>query len=115
MISISTITGSSAGNIVLRNYGAEPKYKSSARLSRSATLDGGSVFVHSGVSASDRDLAVECRLTETEASNLKTMYENHTLVSIAFHEGFFVGYIRACEIGRDGVARLNLYIKEKVA
>ena len=67
----------------------------SRRVSRVATLDGGSVVNDSGFSHSDRTLIIEGRITETQRDNLEYMFQTYPLLNVAAK-----GEIRTCAPGK---------------
>ena len=115
MIIISNTTADPTGPIQLRNYQLSGEYDSTARISRTATLDGSSHFDHFGVSDTDRNFSIQCRLTMTEQSLLKSLYESGASVRISFWEGCFSGYIAGLKILRSGEATVRFYFRERLA
>ena len=116
MISITRTTIDGPGECVrLRNYKASGDYENRARLSRVKLLDGSSYFSHFGVSDTDRDFPIECRLTPVERESLVALFNSSALVKIAFWEGLFLGFIYRLKIRRNGEAEITLYFKEKIA
>ena len=115
MIIISKITADAAGVVRLRNYQDSGDYDNTARISRTATLDGSSHFDHFGVTDTDRDFQVDCRLTPVEHSTLKTLFESGETVRISFWEGCFLGLISRLNVRRSGEAKISLYFKERLA
>ena len=115
MIHISRQSVDDPGDSVrLRNYQVTGDYDSTARISRTKTLDGGGVLSHYGTSVTDRDFKVEARLSETEATSLKALHENGVLALISFWEGVFSGYIYHLKVTRDGKTEITFYFKEKL-
>ena len=55
----------------------------SRRVSRTATLDGGSVTVDSGYTDTDRTLVIDARVTKSVQEDLEYMLENYTLLNVA--------------------------------
>jgi hypothetical protein len=84
-----------------------------ARVSRSATLDGGAVIVHQGVSAGDRTFHIDAEVTETQESNLKSLFGNGVngcLVSTA--DGVFFGSLSEVK-AHKGRIKATILIKSK--
>jgi len=113
MIAISKITQGTAGAIVLAEKRGSKLYDGRARVSRSATLDGGVVLDHQGYVAGDRALRLKTELSETEEATLKTLFENETLVYVATADGFFSGAIEGLS-GDGGVLDVTILLKEAV-
>ena len=114
MIGIQNTIKDDIGTIWIRNYQDSGPYSSTARISRQKTLDGGSVFSHMGVSVTDRDFSIECRLSPDEAANIKTLYEDGAELMISTWEGAFIGLIAKLDIERDGTAEILFYFKEQL-
>jgi hypothetical protein len=115
MISICKVTGDSSGHVLIKNYQITGDYNSVARLSRAKTLDGDVKYTHSGVIDGDRNFEFECRLSETDQTTLKAIYEAGVQVTISFWEGHFTGYIYSLSIRRNGETKATIYFKEKIA
>lgn len=114
MIILSKTTADSAGRVALRNYQLSGEYDGTARIDRAKTLDGGSVISHYGVSDTDRELLVDCRMTAAEMAIVKSFYENASVLRISYWDGAFTGYIYRMRAGRDGTARIVFYFSEKL-
>ena len=90
MVSIT----SSSDNIKIKDRITNTEIgKMAARMSRTATLDGGSVLVHSGVSHTDRTLSVRAYMTHSNEDALQSMFLSETDLRLACDEGFFSGAI----------------------
>ena len=109
------IAGNGTGRVALRNYQDSGEYDNTARISRTATLDGSSHFDHLGVTDTDRDFQVVCRLTAAEHADLKALFESGETVRISFWEGCFLGLISRLNVRRSGEASITLYFKERLA
>ena len=114
MILISKITGDANGRLALRNYQVSGDYENRARIARSATLDGSSHFSHFGVTDTDRDFTVSCRLSPSEFTTLKTIFESAETIRISFWEGAFLGLIARLKSLRNGESAITFYFKEKL-
>ena len=64
-----------------------------ARVSRSATLDGGCVITHHGLTRADRTLKLCVRMSDAEYDSLVDMMSADTAFTISCHAGFFSGVI----------------------
>ncbi|WP_319406183.1 hypothetical protein [uncultured Desulfosarcina sp.] len=115
MIFLSKTTADIDGRMVLRNYQVSGEYENTARISRDKTLDGGSAFSHLGVSDTDRDFVVECRMTPDEGAKFKALFANATVLRISFWEGVFKGYVYRFKWRRDGKATITFLFMEKMA
>ena len=71
MISISTLTVKTVSNVVFEESPKSKLRDLSARVSRTATLDGGCVITHSGVTDADRTFDIRAELTEDQADALR--------------------------------------------
>ena len=63
--------------------------KFTRRVSRVATLDGGSVVTDSGFSDTDRTLKIKARITEDQQSDLEYMQENYALWNVVAKNEYF--------------------------
>ena len=116
MISITrTSIDGPGGPVQLRNYRDSAEYDSTARLNRVKTLDGGSSFSHFGVSDTDRDFVVECRLTPLEYALLDALHRSAALIRIAFKEGVYLGFIYRLRVRSNNEATITFYFKEKIS
>lgn len=87
--------------------------KSSPRVSRIATLDGGCVIDHKGYSDSDRTFDIRAELDETDASTVWGL-KSETLLNISTREGFFSGVISRIQTD-NGELVLQLLTKERLS
>jgi len=113
MISISNTSVDTAGNIIFDNLTRCRIGEMPARVSRQATLDGGSVIVHGGTSHGDRTFYIEGSISTVQATAIKHLHEDTTSVLVSCSEGLFVGAISRCDIN-NGYLKATLLIKEKV-
>lgn len=94
MIILSTVTANASGVVRIRESPSTSLYDLPARVSRTATLDGGCLITHTGVSDGDRTLDIRTtELSESEMATLKTLYESETLFVLSCREGCFEGVI----------------------
>jgi hypothetical protein len=112
MISISTAIYSAAGHVVIQNTEKCDFMDIPSRVSRSATLDGGSVIVHSGVVAGDRTFSINVWLDEAEETILRNIYDNYTSVVVSIHDGVFLGALDSFKF-RNGNVTGKILIKSK--
>ena len=83
----------------------------SRRVSRVATLDGGSVVTDSGYSDTDRTLTIEADVTEVQKALLEYMIKNYSLWNVVTGSGHFVCSPKSMNVD-NGELRLILYITE---
>ena len=83
-----------------------------ARIIRQATLDGGVVMVHRGVSHGDRTFRIRGQVTREQVATLRLMHENETQVYCAIEEGTFLGAISRLKVEVSALD-LEFYVKEK--
>lgn len=113
MISISMTTADSNGTVILADGTSElGAFKS--RISRQATLDGGAVITHSGVSQSDRTFNIKTKINTGQKALLEYINFNSTLVMISCSEGFFLGSISSLDTSRPDI-KMSILIKSKEA
>ena len=82
-----------------------------ARVSRSATLDGGCVIDHQGFSDSDRTLDIRTRSEKEMADALWELFRTATFLNVSTPEGFFYGVIENMA-DENGNVRLSILVKE---
>lgn len=85
-----------------------------ARVSRSATLDGGAVIVHSGFSHGDRTIKIIATVSEDDAETLLNIHQTETLVCISIKDGFYLGAIELLDIN-GGQVKMTFLIQEKLS
>lgn len=111
MIAISTVT---AGlTVIIRELASSKLKEKTARISRTATLDGGVYIEHGGYTDGDRTLRVEAVVDAVQEAALKTIFEGQTLVTISMDDGLFLGAIQYMAVD-NGDLKMTIYIKEKV-
>jgi hypothetical protein len=89
-------------------------YDGQARVTRSGTLDGGTVIDHMGFADGDRKpIRAKVSLSESDEAILKSMFENETLIHVATRGGFYSGAISSLK-GDGGEIEISILIKEKV-
>ena len=89
-------------------------YNASARVSRSATLDGGVSITHSGLVHGDRTLSIYATIDAATESTLKSINETDTLIYLSCKEGYFSGVIDRLRI-QGGVMTMTFLVKEKLS
>jgi hypothetical protein len=112
MIAISTTTASTTGSVVFKEKAGSILYDKSARVSRTATLDGGAYISYLGFSDGDRTLRIKAKLSEAQDAALNTIFESYTRVFIAIKDGIYSGAI-AKLTGQPGNKNITLLIQEK--
>lgn len=111
MIAISKLTVDTDGALIINENLNTTLYDADARVSRSATLDGGVVIDHSGFVDGDRTLSINCTLSATEDEILRTLFENETIVYVSTKNGFYSGVISRLN-GDHGNRQLTILLKE---
>lgn len=111
MISISTRTSNTAGALIIKDKASETD-RYPARTSRSATLDGGAVIVHSGYSDGDRTITVNALMTKADADTLRTIHQTETIVNISLPDGFYAGAISNLFLNH-GQVKMEILIESK--
>lgn len=113
MISISTTTADIMGNVILKDGDSEFG-RIEARVSRQATLDGGCVITHSGVSNADRTFNIRTKINAEQKALIEHIHENSVLVHISCQEGLFLGAISSIDTSRPTL-QMTILIKSKEA
>lgn len=99
MISITTTTVRTNRVVILRNIEvASDIQNSSARISKTKTLDGGNVVIHNGFVESDRRLSIQARAGKTVSDNLWELFTTQTFVNVAIKDGVFSAVIASLNI-----------------
>lgn len=112
MISISAITQNTSGNVVI-DYDLESDIRTNtSRVSRIATLDGGSTITHSGYSDSDRTLRITGRINETDSETLWDLFDNETFMLFSIPDGLYLGVIQSLNID-NGELSMSILINNK--
>ena len=112
MLSISMTTADILGNVVIDSIAFSSVDNIKTRMSRSATLDGGSVIVNSGVSHGDRTFDISEKVTRWVAEKVKYIQENSVSVLCSTREGIFLGAISETDY-INGELKTTILIKEK--
>ena len=60
-----------------------------ARVSVSATLDGGGIITHYGFSNADRKFEINASMDESKTSKVKNIFETHQYINISTRLGIF--------------------------
>ena len=113
MIIISMTTADLFGHVALK-YGDSELSQIDARVSRAATLDGGCVITHSGVSHGDRTFRIRTKINADQKERIEYIHENSTFVSISCKEGFFLGAISYIDTSTPDLI-MTILIKSKEA
>ncbi len=66
-----------------------------ARVSRIATLDGGAVITHHGLSRADRTMKLIVRMSDADYDALVDMMAADTAFTLSCHAGFFSGAVES--------------------
>lgn len=114
MIAISPTTGNSPyGPIIMDERAMSEAESREARISRTRTLDGGCVIVHSGAPDADRTLNITARITRAQAADFIGLYKTETLVIIGHPDGVFTGAIYQAK-NDSGIITTRILFKEQI-
>lgn len=113
MLSISSITQNESGNVVI-DYGLKDSEirNNAARVSRIATLDGGSTITHSGYSDSDKTWRISGRINQTNSEALWSLFETETFMLFSVPDGLYLGVIENLQID-NGELSMSILINNK--
>lgn len=116
MISITTPTYDTEGSILLRNLESDTDTLTrERRITRTATLDGGSEIEDLGMSHADRTFAIRARgLSKEEFEKLAALVEAYPLLVITTRDGAYRGAPERISLNND-VTNLRILIKEKIS
>lgn len=113
MIGIATIAYDVEGDLTFVETIDSKLDDVTARVSVTATLDGGGIISHYGFSDSDRQFEIKAYLEQTEASRVKWIFEAHKYIYIATRVGLFKAAIsRLWE--NLGLITMNVLIEQKL-
>ncbi len=113
MIGISTLTQNTAGAVTFETEKPTFLREASARVSRSATLDGGAVVNHLGFSHGDRTLRITANVGETVANALWAIFILGVMVNVATDEGAYRAAIETL-ITDNGNRKMTILFKESL-
>ncbi len=83
------------------------------RVSRTATLDGNSVFYDAGYAVSDRDVSLDIPITDDSlVEKAKEFLQNHSEMTLSIPEGVFYCVFQDLTAGAD-VLSLALMVKSE--
>lgn len=85
-----------------------------ARVSRQATLDGGAVITHYGVSHADRTFRIEARVNSTQKTALEYLHFLNEDLILGCSEGLFLGAISTMSTAVTPFT-MTFLVKEKLA
>lgn len=108
MVSISGATRT----VLIDESAASRLHDTSARVSRTKTLDGGVVIQHSGFSDGDRTMLVRGRVTAAAAEILRAIHEDDSTALLSCTAGVFAGVIERLKVD-NGELDLRFLAKEK--
>lgn len=111
MIGISMITSDTLGHVELDD-GDNVLSSITARVSRQATLDGGAVITHSGISQGDRTFKIKTDINAEQRALIEHIYENAVLVNVSCSEGFFQGSISSVDTSTPNLT-MTILIKDR--
>ena len=115
MVVISTVSSNENGSVKIYENHESKIRDASARVSRSATLDGGAVITHNGFCDGDLQFDIRTnRLTQTEAEQLWDLFTDETQLIASTELGVYVGAIERLKIDRGDV-RFVFLVKEKIS
>jgi hypothetical protein len=112
MITLSTTTANINGNVIIKESMASDTGAKTARVTRTATLDGGVYISHSGYTDGDRTLRIKGRITEAQATILNSLFEDHTSCLIGLKDGLYFGAISTLNT-QNGSLKMNFLIENK--
>lgn len=114
MISICRTTGDLLGNIVFQELPSTELGVLPARVSRSATLDGGAIIAHYGVSHGDRTFYIKAQILPDEKTTLEYLHRCNEALILSCKEGLFLGAIETMNTAQTPFT-MTFLVKEKLA
>lgn len=113
MISITPATGSSSP-FIIKELPSTSFGTLNSRVSRVATLDGGSVIINSGVTEGDRAITVEAEITKAQGIDIEAMRAVSPMVYMSTKRGFYYGAIGGLSID-NGNLKLTFLVNQKIS
>lgn len=114
MIGINALT-QAGGSITFQENRIETELgNTSARVQRSACLDGTAELKHHGVSDGDRTFQIMATLSEEDTVALWNIYQLGVQVYLSCSEGFFLGAIETFSLN-NGNLNMTFLVKEKLS
>lgn len=110
-ISMTTMSTGEGAAVLIRELPQSRLRNEAARVSRSATLDGGCVIDHQGFSDGDRTFDIRASLDRQESDILWNLFTGQTYLNVSTKEGFFYGVIENMA-DENGNVRLSILVKE---
>lgn len=116
MISITKTSPDASNNsVMITNYKKDSKLtETPSRVSKTKTLDGGVVVVHSGYVELDRSFIVRATMNETDVVTLRSILASETFVMFAFDDGVYDAAITNFR-EKGGEVRMTVEPKEKLS
>lgn len=114
MISICRTTGDQLGSVDFEELPTTEFGPLPARVSRSATLDGGAVITHYGVSHGDRTFNIKARITPVQKVSLEYLHRCNEQLMLSCKEGLFIGAIETMNTAQTPFV-MTFLVKEKLA
>ncbi len=112
MISISTIISDANGNLIFKELKDSDVFNKSARVTRTATLDGGVYINHSGYTDGDRTLKIKALLNKEKEDILTYIFESFTKIILSIAEGIYIASISYINLV-NGTANITILIEKK--
>lgn len=114
MISLTSVNFDTAGDFILDFDEVKSKIDlTSRRVSRTATLDGGALFVDNGYSPSDATFSIVLsNSTQDLRDSLNRLVQLHSQLLICFRDGAFTGTIS--NIAEKNVITLTFLVNQQV-
>jgi hypothetical protein len=112
MISISAPSIDNDGNVIINETSGTEIDKREYRLAKAQTLDGGTIFTHSGYAVGDREISVSSKITASKAETLKHLGDTYTRHIIVTHEGVYLGAIKNISV-HNGNLKMVIYLQQK--
>lgn len=112
MIGISKLTQDVDGAVIFQEKVTQKPPTFTARVNRTATLDGGVVIDHQGYTPGDTILEITAEVSEAQETILESIFQEETFIHISTKYGFFKGVISALSAS-NGKIKLTLEIQEE--
>lgn len=108
---ISSPTQATESVVIIKDDSRCKIKESTARVSRSATLDLGAVIDSQGYAVGDRTLEIVASIPEADEDKLWSLYKNNTFLNVSTRDGRFYGAVEKMLLDR-GQLEMTFLIKE---
>jgi len=111
IIGIKKVSQGAGSAVIIKDDSRCEIMISSPRLTRTATLDLGTVIDNQGYAVGDRTLRISSKISESDESKLWDLYKNNLYLLVSTRDGMFFGAVDEINLDR-GQLEMTFLIKE---